>query len=257
MLEGGKPATAAGGQAHRPLPLVPVLHDDLPVRRALHAPRRPCPRLYRGDLRSAPGTTASCAALLARILPYPNRFRLALLGGAARQAARGAACGSLPCVGNRLAGDARPRARAAAVALALRPARRVRRPRASAAPRRAAARLRPARAEARASTRPPSASSTGTASRSCSPKGEGCCGALVHHMGRDERRPRLRQAQHRRLDRARWTARASTPSSITASGCGTTIKDYGFMFRDDPAYAEKARARLGDRQGHHRVHGEL
>jgi glycolate oxidase iron-sulfur subunit len=28
---------------------------------------------------------------------------------------------------------------------------------------------------------------------------------------------------------------------ITASGCGTTIKDYGFMFRDDPAYADKAR----------------
>jgi glycolate oxidase iron-sulfur subunit len=28
---------------------------------------------------------------------------------------------------------------------------------------------------------------------------------------------------------------------ITASGCGTTIKDYGFLFRDDPAYAEKAR----------------
>ena len=27
---------------------------------------------------------------------------------------------------------------------------------------------------------------------------------------------------------------------ITASGCGTTIKDYGFMLRDDPAYAEKA-----------------
>jgi glycolate oxidase iron-sulfur subunit len=26
---------------------------------------------------------------------------------------------------------------------------------------------------------------------------------------------------------------------ITASGCGTTIKDYGFMFRDDPAYADK------------------
>jgi glycolate oxidase iron-sulfur subunit len=28
---------------------------------------------------------------------------------------------------------------------------------------------------------------------------------------------------------------------ITASGCGTTVKDYGFMFRDDPAYAEKAK----------------
>ena len=28
---------------------------------------------------------------------------------------------------------------------------------------------------------------------------------------------------------------------ITASGCGTTIKDYGFMFRNDPDYAEKAK----------------
>jgi glycolate oxidase iron-sulfur subunit len=27
---------------------------------------------------------------------------------------------------------------------------------------------------------------------------------------------------------------------ITASGCGTTIKDYGYMLRLDPAYAEKA-----------------
>jgi glycolate oxidase iron-sulfur subunit len=27
---------------------------------------------------------------------------------------------------------------------------------------------------------------------------------------------------------------------INASGCGTTIKDYGFMLREDPAYAEKA-----------------
>ena len=28
---------------------------------------------------------------------------------------------------------------------------------------------------------------------------------------------------------------------ITASGCGTTIKDYGYMLRGDPAYAESAR----------------
>jgi glycolate oxidase iron-sulfur subunit len=27
---------------------------------------------------------------------------------------------------------------------------------------------------------------------------------------------------------------------ITASGCGTTVKDYGFMLRDDKAYAERA-----------------
>ncbi len=28
---------------------------------------------------------------------------------------------------------------------------------------------------------------------------------------------------------------------INASGCGTTVKDYGFMFRDDPELAEPAR----------------
>ena len=27
---------------------------------------------------------------------------------------------------------------------------------------------------------------------------------------------------------------------VTASGCGATIKDYGYMLRDDPAYAKKA-----------------
>jgi glycolate oxidase iron-sulfur subunit len=41
-----------------------------------------------------------------------------------------------------------------------------------------------------------------------------------------------------------WIAEIDGPGLdaivITASGCGTTVKDYGFMFRDDPAYAEKA-----------------
>ncbi len=71
------------------------------------------------------------------------------------------------------------------------------------------------------------------------PKGEGCCGALVHHMGRE----------HDALAFARknidaWMAEIEGGGLdaivITASGCGTTIKDYGFMFRNDPAYAEKA-----------------
>jgi hypothetical protein len=42
-----------------------------------------------------------------------------------------------------------------------------------------------------------------------------------------------------------WIAEMDGPGLdaivITASGCGTTIKDYGFMFRDDPAYATKAK----------------
>ncbi|MCD7107476.1 glycolate oxidase subunit GlcF [Rhizobium sp. DKSPLA3] len=71
------------------------------------------------------------------------------------------------------------------------------------------------------------------------PKGEGCCGALVHHMGREA------QA----LDFARrnidvWMREVDAGGLdailVTASGCGTTIKDYGHMLRLDPLYAEKA-----------------
>jgi glycolate oxidase iron-sulfur subunit len=62
-------------------------------------------------------------------------------------------------------------------------------------------------------------------------KGEGCCGALVHHMGRKQ------QA----LSFARANVDACLDAIlVTASGCGTTIKDYGFMLREDAAYAEKA-----------------
>lgn len=71
------------------------------------------------------------------------------------------------------------------------------------------------------------------------PKGEGCCGALVHHMGRDAEGHDFAK---RNIDA--WIAEMDGEGLdaivITASGCGTTIKDYGFMFRDDPDYAEKA-----------------
>ncbi|MGY4748698.1 glycolate oxidase subunit GlcF [Pannonibacter sp. Q-1] len=71
------------------------------------------------------------------------------------------------------------------------------------------------------------------------PKGEGCCGALVHHMGREE--DALANAR-RNVDV--WMREADGEGLdailITASGCGTTIKDYGFMLRNDPAYAERA-----------------
>jgi glycolate oxidase iron-sulfur subunit len=73
------------------------------------------------------------------------------------------------------------------------------------------------------------------------PKGERCCGALVHHMGKEEIA----------LDDAKanvdaWWAEMEGEGldaiAITTSGCGTTIKDYGFMLREDPAYAHKAAA---------------
>ncbi|QPC86833.1 glycolate oxidase subunit GlcF [Mesorhizobium sp. NBSH29] len=71
------------------------------------------------------------------------------------------------------------------------------------------------------------------------PRNEGCCGALVHHLGKEEQGL---AAARQNVDA--WTAemeRGLDAILITASGCGTTIKDYGFMLRLDPAYAQKAR----------------
>jgi glycolate oxidase iron-sulfur subunit len=71
------------------------------------------------------------------------------------------------------------------------------------------------------------------------PKGEGCCGALVHHMGEEASGLAFAKAN---IDA--WTAEIEGKGLdaiiITASGCGTTIKDYGFMLREDAAYADKA-----------------
>ncbi len=71
------------------------------------------------------------------------------------------------------------------------------------------------------------------------PKGEGCCGALVHHMGRETEAHAAAKAN---IDA--WTREIEGEGLdailITTSGCGTTVKDYGFMLREDPAYAAKA-----------------
>ncbi len=70
------------------------------------------------------------------------------------------------------------------------------------------------------------------------PKGEGCCGALNHHLGQDA------GLAFARKNILAWSREIETNGLdaivITASGCGTTVKDYGFMFRDDPELAEKA-----------------
>jgi len=71
------------------------------------------------------------------------------------------------------------------------------------------------------------------------PKNQGCCGALVHHMGKDD----ASHAFAKQMINA-WMAEIDGDGLdaivITASGCGTTIKDYGHMFRNDPEWAEKA-----------------
>ncbi|MGC2224794.1 MAG: glycolate oxidase subunit GlcF [Methylocella sp.] len=71
------------------------------------------------------------------------------------------------------------------------------------------------------------------------PNGEGCCGALLHHLGKEA--GALAQA---RTNIDVWSREIEGHGLdailITASGCGTMIKDYGFLLRDDPAYAAKA-----------------
>ncbi len=72
------------------------------------------------------------------------------------------------------------------------------------------------------------------------PRREGCCGSLAHHMGAEKRS--LNQARAIIDGWMREIARGGLEAIVvTASGCGATIKDYGYMLRDDPAYAEKAR----------------
>ena len=65
--------------ARRPLPVVPVVHDDLPERRRLHAPRRPRPRAHRGDGHAQLQGSCDPARCWRRPCPIPSRFRLALV----------------------------------------------------------------------------------------------------------------------------------------------------------------------------------
>jgi len=71
---------------------------------------------------------------------------------------------------------------------------------------------------------------------------QGCCGALDHHMGHHD--PAMRFA---RANIEAWTMEMQREGLdavvVNASGCGTTVKDYGFMFRTEPApWADRAAA---------------
>lgn len=66
-----------------------------------------------------------------------------------------------------------------------------------------------------------------------------CCGALAHHLGDTRSTQRLARAV---MDgwRREIEARGLDAIVVTASGCGTMIKDYAFLFRTDPDWAECA-----------------
>ena len=249
MLE--KRQAGDGGRRHpyRPLPLLPLLHDDLPVGRQLHASRRPCPRPYRKDLRAAARPSACCARSLARVLPYPRRFRLALaaavlakpLQAGDRQSCRGSARGlaamldlapdRLPARDSRRRRPASPTPRKARVALLEGCAQSVLKPSINAAATRLLARcgIEVVRVE-----------------------GEGCCGALVHHMGREAAALAFARAN---IDA--WTA------EIEGGGPRCHPRHRLRLRHDDQGLrlhaARRSRlcrqggARRGARQGHHRI----
>jgi len=66
-------------------------------------------------------------------------------------------------------------------------------------------------------------------------EGAGCCGALVHHMGQADAGKRAAAANVRA-----WMRAAPDRIVVNASGCGTQVKDYGYMLRGDRALAENA-----------------
>ena len=171
--------------------------------------------------------------LLARILPYPGRFRLALLGAKiGRPFAR-----FLP--------DPRLRAMLEMAPKRIPPVSRNDDPQSFApeVPRKKRVALMTGCAQKALNTDINDATIRLLTRLGCEvvvARGAGCCGALTHHMGKTGES----HAAAAKNIRA-WTAEIDGAGLdaivINTSGCGTTVKDYGHMFRNDPLAAEAAR----------------
>jgi glycolate oxidase iron-sulfur subunit len=176
--------------------------------------------------------------VLARVLPYPNRFRLALLGAFFGRLAA-PVVKHVPTVGNRFS-----------AVLALAPATLPGRSRAEPGMRFQPDGERKKRVALLTGCAQPVLNPaindatirllTRHGVEVVLPEGEGCCGALVHHMGREEEGRGFALANIRAWMREIESENGLDAIIITASGCGTTIKDYGHMFRNDPAHAAAA-----------------
>ena len=71
------------------------------------------------------------------------------------------------------------------------------------------------------------------------PRSQGCCGALSLHAGLESDAAAMAR---RFIDAFDAEAADVDTVVINAAGCGSTLKTYGHLLRDDPAYAERARA---------------
>ena len=184
-------------------------------------------RTYRRPL-----TDRLLRAVLARVLPYPGRFRLALLAAKLARPFR------------RLVPDARLRAMLAMAPGQIPPVSRNDDPQVFPAqgPRRMRVALLTGCAQKALNTDINDATIRLLRRLGCEvvvARGAGCCGALTHHMGKEA----LAHASAAANIRAWMVEKRGAGLDavvINTSGCGTTVKDYGHMFRNDPLAADAA-----------------
>ncbi|WP_412564574.1 glycolate oxidase subunit GlcF [Thalassobius sp. MITS945101] len=180
-----------------------------------------------------PFTDRALRWVLAQVLPYPMRFRMALLGAKiGRPFAR-------------LMPDARLRAMLEMAPKMIPPVSRNDDPQTFAAeqPRKMRVALMTGCAQKALNTDINDATIRLLKRMGCDvviAEGAGCCGALTHHMGKTAD-SHATAAKNIRAWVAEMDGEGLDAIVINTSGCGTTVKDYGHMFRNDPLAAEAKR----------------
>ncbi|MDW4498977.1 glycolate oxidase subunit GlcF [Sulfitobacter sp. D35] len=190
-------------------------------------------RAYIEERYRRPFTDRALRWLLSRILPYPARFRLALAGA------------KLGRPFARLMPDARLRAMLEMAPKTIPPVSRNDDPQsfAPASPRRMRVALMTGCAQRALNTDINDATIRLLTRLGCEvvvSEGAGCCGALTHHMGRADE-SHASAARNIRAWAREIDAGGLDAIVINTSGCGTTVKDYGHMFRNDALAQDAAR----------------
>lgn len=190
-------------------------------------------RAYIEETYKRPISDRALRWMLARILPYPRRFWLALLGAKAARPFK------------RLIPDARLRAMLEMAPKHIPPVSRNDDPQTHAAhaPRRKRVALMTGCAQKALNTDINDATIRLLTRLGCDvvvAEGAGCCGALVHHMGKVDESHRS-AAQNVRAWTREMDGEGLDAIVINTSGCGTTVKDYGHMLREDALAEDAAR----------------
>lgn len=190
-------------------------------------------RVYIEKNYNRPWSERALRWMLAQILPYPRRFRLALLGAKMARPFR------------KLIPDARLRAMLEMAPKQIPPVSRNDDPQTFTAltPKKKRVALMTGCAQKALNTDINDATIRLLTRLGCEviiPEGAGCCGALTHHMGKEDHSHRSAAANIKAWTRE-MDAGGLDAIVINTSGCGTTVKDYGHMFRNDPLASDAKR----------------